>query len=120
MRVRLHGFIESDRHGYFLTLWLYKTNVTKLMELGVVPAWDADTKRFILKIALGNTCTILMNGLKLTSFADERFSKIPIEKLTIKEICLKRYKIPKFDMYCYARRVVIDISAKYLMTLGES
>ncbi len=85
------------------------------MELGVVPAWDVDTKRFLMKVALNNNCTVLVNGFKLTSLADERFSKIPIEKLTIKEVCLNRYKVPKFDRYCYAHRVIIGISTKYLL-----
>lgn len=112
-RARLNSSILSDGHGYYLELRINRSDVIKLMELGVVPNHIGDGV-FVLQVRLTNKSIITFNGLRLSYFNDEAIQNLDISKIIIKEICLRRYSkstITKNNTkrQCYATRVIFTI-----------
>ena len=112
-RARLNSSILSDGHGYYLELRINRSDVIKLMELGVVPNHIGDGV-FILKVGINNRSIITFNGLRLSYFDNDAVRNIDISKIIVKEICLRRYSestISKNNVkrQCYATRATFTI-----------
>ena len=112
-RARLNSSILSDGHGYYLELRINRSDVIKLMELGVVPNHIGNGV-FVLQVRITNKSLVTFNGLRLSYFNDEAVRNLDISKVVIKEICLRRYSkntITKNNTkrQCYATRVTFTI-----------
>ena len=90
-----------------------KPDVIKLMLIDVVPEHRGDGV-FILRVRLNNNTQVSLNGIKITYLGDELFKNIPLNKITLKEIALKRYSSKtrnqsSYKEYCYATKALFKI-----------
>ena len=110
---KMDTFIEEDERGFYIDLVVRKPDVIKLMLIDVAPEHRGDGV-FILRVRLNNNTQVSLNGIKITYLGDELFKNIPLNKITLKEIALKRYSSKtrnqsSYKEYCYATKALFKI-----------
>ena len=107
--VKIDSLLKEDRYGYFIDLLLYENYVLDLMKLGVTPIYKDDN--FVIRVGVNNNTKITFNGIKLNYLGDKNLSKIPINRITLKEACLNRYSksTETRDRVCYAKKLIFKI-----------
>lgn len=112
-KVRVNSLVKSDRHGYFIELAVLQRDVVTLMKSGMPPRFNG--RDFILRASVGNTATILINGMRLDCLDEDRFANVPVDKVVLKEVMLRKYSDKtKSSRSCYVTRLVASIPYVYL------
>lgn len=115
--VRPASFIKEDNRGYYIDVRINKTDVVKVMMLGLVPTYHADKDIFVLSVALNNVTKIRINGIRATSLNldDNRLQQIPLSLISIRELALKRYSKKTDYRYqqCYATKAIFHIDTSF-------
>ena len=106
LSVRLKTFIEDDKYGYFMELFIKNSDVLNLIKIGVRPYWSKTRDHFYIRVALNNKTKILMNGIQLESLAADEFKDVRINDITLKEISLSRYKNELNTRQCYCNKLI--------------
>ena len=111
LQTKIHNFFEQDRYGYFIGLSIQKSDVLKLMCMDIIPTHIEDDK-FILKVRINNNTTVTLNGLRVTSFDNEKFKSLPLKDLELRELVLRKYSQKRKNPvgYCYATKAVFKIT----------
>lgn len=111
--VRPASFIKKDKDGYFIKIKINKTDVVKVMMLGLVPTFIKDSDMFVLSVSLTNATRIRVNGMRVNSLNldDNRLQQMPISLVSIRELGIKKYsKNTDFKhRQCYATTLVMHI-----------
>jgi len=106
--------------GYKSSIFINKKDVLRLMERDIVPHHDGNSV-FSLDFRLNNNTQILMNGIRVTSLADERLRYIPIDLVRIKQLILARYSPKtKSSEQCYATRFSLQLKTQRVIINDKS
>lgn len=111
IRVRLNGFIQHDNRGYYLNVFINRSDVLKLMDNDVIPT-HLGNGRYRLRIGLSTKTNITMNGIQLTNLDNRYLKNAKPEEVILKELCLKRYILgtrTSKNGQCYATKMVLTI-----------
>lgn len=116
IKVRPLTTISKGVDGYFIDVAISKKDLLILMISGIFPDWDSEKKSFKLAVRLNNNTKLYLNGLRVTSLEDERLLMIPLSKLSIRELSLKKYStstnVKKCSCYAVKLNYHVDISRR--------
>lgn len=109
LSTKLYTFVKEDQYGYYIDLYIRKSDVVNCMCIDIIPK-RLDNK-FTIRVRLNNSTKFLLNGIRIDYLGDARLQKIPIEKLILQEMLLKRYSGKRKNPagYCYAIKAVFTI-----------
>ena len=107
---KLLSFISTDRHGYYLDVSIPKYRVVELMQNDILPEHTGGGN-FKLRIRLNNSTKLTLNGINVFNFNDRKIQSIPISKIILRELALKRYSKnhERFSGQCYELKVICKI-----------
>lgn len=109
---KIDTFIEEDSRGFYIDLVIRRPDVIKLMLIDVVPKHRGNGV-FILRVRLNNNTQVSLNGIRVTYLGDERFKSIPLNKISLREMVLKRYSLKTQKSghrdYCYATKALFKV-----------
>ncbi len=113
LSTKLDTFIEEDGRGFYIDLIIRRQDVIKLMLIDVVPEHRGDGV-FILRVRLTNNTQVSLNGIRVTYLGDERLKSMPLNKINLEEIALKRYSSKTRSKrgprdYCYATKALFKV-----------
>lgn len=108
--VKLSSAIKADKYGYFIEATLTRDNVLELLKHGIAALYS-QKGYFYITVQLTNNTDIRINGLQVTSLSDSRLQKLPLDKITLKELILKRYstKTKHTPRQCYATKILLTL-----------
>ncbi len=110
LTVKIISAIKMDKYGYFIETKVSKGNAIKLLKYGIVPIYS-DKDYFYIPVQITNNCTIRINGMRVDSLMDSRLQKLPIDKIILKELVLKKYseKTKHTPRQCYATKIILTL-----------
>lgn len=110
LSTKIKTFIEEDKYGYYIDLFIRKSDVVKCMCEDIIPI-HLQNGKFIIRVRLNNSTNISLNGIRIDYLGDERLKALPLEKLKLREMILKRYFSKRKNPagYCYATKAIFKI-----------
>lgn len=110
LSTKLDTFIEEDRYGYFIDLIIRKSDVVHCMCFDIVPK-HIENNKFTIRVRLNNATNVQLNGIRVNYLGDKRLKKLPITKLKLREMSLKRYSSKRKNPagYCYATKAIFRL-----------
>lgn len=106
---KLDSVIEQNSKGYFIKIRIPPNQVSKLMKYGIYPN-RKDVDYWVLTIKINNRTSIMLNGRKVDWYKTSTFDDIPLDRLVINGLILRKYSTRVQEEYqcsCYAKRLVL-------------
>lgn len=109
--VRLHKFFQKYGNDIFIEVCINRWAVVEFVKLGVLPKYDKVNDIFTVPINFNSYSKLDINGIKTSVTSDKRLFDIPVERIVLKELGIKRYsKNTDYRMSpMYATRAVFKI-----------
>lgn len=105
--------INQDRFGWHTIIQIQQKDVLKLMKQGIIPVYNFEKDIFTLRVKVTTSTVFRINGVRIYDIDDKRLQKIPLNKVNIREIAVKKYseKTKYYDTY-YAKRLIFHLNVK--------
>lgn len=105
--------VRQDEHGYCTIVQILRKDIVKLLKIGVLPDYDSQKDIFTLRVKVTVATKFHINGLRIYDIFDEKLQQIPIDRILIREIGIKKYseKTKYFDKY-YATRLILHLKMR--------